>query len=178
MCEFEAHTFKDLCVEVQSQPGRSAGHGTRWNSGQQSVVLCAPMWNAVWTVPAGWAPARRKPLVLVQCHRKGSALAGRGVTEGSLCPFLSRLWCGVAVLSLPQGLQSIACLLSGGDDQCSGYHEGGLWSGENQRLENVQQPPPEQAPQEAEAGGRLLCGPGLQQPVRAETKDLWVEGKS
>lgn len=141
--------------------------------------LCRAVPGSVWTIAADWAPGGRRSLHFVQCTERAQ-LSLAGVTEVTelLVSLLSGLECGVAVHSLPQGLHCIAFLLSGGDDQCSGYHEGGLWSGENQRLENVQQPPPEQAPQEAEAGRSLLCSPGLQQPVRAEAKDLWVEGES
>lgn len=172
---------------MQSQPGRSAGHretelrpaergSVCSHEGQQSVVLCAHRWNAVWTVPAGWVPGGGS---LCSWHTEGSALVAREWQRAPCVP--SSLGCGVGWTCsrcLWGFTTLLACLLSGGDDQCSGYHEGGLWSGENQRLENVQQPPPEQAPQEAEAGGCFLCSPGLQQPVRAEAKDLWVEGKS
>lgn len=61
------------------------------------------------------------------------------------------------------GVSASGRLSAGGDDQCPGNHAGGLRPGEDQGPEDLQQPAPQQA--EEEAGRRLLGLPGLQQPV-------------
>lgn len=47
MCEFEAHALKIFEWGHRASQGEVLGTGTQWNLGQQSVVLCAHMRNAV-----------------------------------------------------------------------------------------------------------------------------------